>query len=179
MLGRRNGQRGLFEGDHLWLDHVGRYSFYGVIASHRDQLFDDDDFSEVYDSGQGRPSIPPSLLATALLLQLYDGISDEEARQRASFDARWKVALGLSMEEKPFAASTLRRFRDRVLTHPHMRQSFAQGLDFLRRRGYVSQEVSLSALELLAPARELDVEITEVVETPRRNSRMHVTEAYW
>jgi hypothetical protein len=178
MLGRRNGQRGLFEGDHLWIDHVGRYSFYGVIAAHRDALFDDNDFAEIYDTDQGRPSIPPSLLATALLLQLYDGISDEEARQRASFDARWKVALGLAMEDKPFAASTLRRFRDRLLTHPQMRQGFARGIDFLRGRGYVSQEVSLTALEGMS-AEEPAVVDVPIVEAPRRSSRMQVTEASW
>jgi transposase len=176
MLGRRSGQRGLFEGDHLWIDHVGRYSFYGVIAAQRDDLFDDDDFAEVYDSGQGRPSIPPSLLATALLLQLYDGISDEEARQRASFDARWKVALGLAMEEKPFSAATLRRFRERLLAHPRMRQGFVRGIDFLRRRGYVSQDVSLTALEALSPEEEID---GQVAESPRRSNRMPVTEASW
>lgn len=175
MLGRRSGQRGLFEGDHLWIDHVGRYSFYGVIAAHREDLFDDEDFAEMYDSGQGRPSVPPSLLATALLLQLYDRISDEEARQRASFDARWKVALGLAMEEKPFSASTLRRFRDRLLTHPRMRDGFSRGIDFLRRRGYVSQHVSLAALELLTSEA---VEV-RVAGPPRRSTRMQVTEASW
>ena len=38
--------------------------------------------------------MPPSLLATALLLQTYDKVSDAEAKARADFDIRWKVALG-------------------------------------------------------------------------------------
>ena len=37
--------------------------------------------------------MPPSLLATALLLQTYDKVSDAEAKARADFDIRWKVAL--------------------------------------------------------------------------------------
>ena len=34
--------------------------------------------------------MPPSLLATALLLQTYDQVSDAEAKARADFDIRWK-----------------------------------------------------------------------------------------
>lgn len=33
MLTRRSNQRGLFEADHLWLDHVGRRSFYGFFGA--------------------------------------------------------------------------------------------------------------------------------------------------
>ncbi|MDP9383107.1 MAG: transposase, partial [Chloroflexota bacterium] len=90
MLGRRPD---LGEGDHIYLDFVGRDSFYGFLASHRGQLFRDEDFAELYCSVNGRPSVPPSLLATALLLQTYEGVSDEEAKARADFDLRWKVAL--------------------------------------------------------------------------------------
>ena len=49
--------------------------------------------------------MPPSLLATALLLQTYDKVSDAEAKARADFDIRWKVTLGI--EDRPFAKSTL------------------------------------------------------------------------
>ena len=51
--------------------------------------------------------MPPSLLVTALLLQTYDQVSDAEAKARANFDIRWKVALGIEIEDRPFAKSTL------------------------------------------------------------------------
>ena len=35
MLGERSDQRGLWEADRLYLDHVGRESFYGLLASMR------------------------------------------------------------------------------------------------------------------------------------------------
>ena len=38
-----------------------------------------------------------------LLLPAYEGASDEEAKARADFDLRWKVALGVGLEERPFA----------------------------------------------------------------------------
>ena len=69
MLGERSDQRGLWEADRLYLDHVGRESFYGLLASMRCRLFRDADFAEFYCPDNGRDSVPPSLLATALLLQ--------------------------------------------------------------------------------------------------------------
>jgi len=58
-------------------------------------LFRDEDFVGLYCLTNGRPSVPPSLLATALVLQTYDGVSDDEAKRRADYDLQWKVALGV------------------------------------------------------------------------------------
>ena len=88
MLGERTDQRGLFEADHLYLDHVGRRSFYGFLASMRGQLFRDEEFADLYCPDNGRNSVPPSLLATALLLQTHDRVSDDEAKQGTDFDIR-------------------------------------------------------------------------------------------
>ena len=97
MLGKRSDQRGLLEADHLYGAHVGRESFYGLLASMRGQLFRDEEFAKIYCPDNGRDSVPPSLLATVLLLQAYDKVSDAEAKQRADFDIRWKVALGIEV----------------------------------------------------------------------------------
>ena len=56
MLGKRSDQRGLWEADRLYLDYVGKDTFYGLLASLRGQLFSDDDFAEIYcpdTGGQG------------------------------------------------------------------------------------------------------------------------------
>jgi hypothetical protein len=58
MLGKQSGLDG---GEHAYLDHVGRDSFYGFLASHRRELFHDEDFTDLYCSDNGRPSVPPSL----------------------------------------------------------------------------------------------------------------------
>ena len=44
--------------------------------------------------------MPPSLLATALLLQTCDKVSDAAAKARADCDIRWKVALGIEIEDQ-------------------------------------------------------------------------------
>jgi hypothetical protein len=38
----------LFEADQLWLDHVGRNTFYGFLAGPRGELFKDEEFAEFY-----------------------------------------------------------------------------------------------------------------------------------
>ena len=78
MLGERSDQRGLWEADRLYLDHVGKDTFYGLLASLRGRLFRDSDFAEFYCADNGRDSVPPSLLATALLLQSHDKVSDAQ-----------------------------------------------------------------------------------------------------
>ena len=87
-LGERPRQRGLLESDHSYLDHVGRHSFYGFLASMQDRMFWDEESAELYCPDNGRNSVPRSLLATALLLQTYNKVIDDEANQSADFDIR-------------------------------------------------------------------------------------------
>ena len=135
MLGERSDQRGLWEADRLYLDHVGRESFYGLLASMRGWLFRDADFAEFYCPDNGRDSVPPSLLATALLLQSHDKVSDAEAKARADFDLRWKVALGIEAEDRPFAKSTLQVFRAQLILHDKVLEVFESSLRLARESG--------------------------------------------
>jgi transposase len=92
-------------------------SFYARMARHGDDLVRDEDFSSCYSSGRGRPSIPPSLLMKAVLLQIRDDVSDREAARRAAKDLDWKRALGLEAEDIPFHHTTLSVFRSRLLVN--------------------------------------------------------------
>jgi len=139
MLGKRSQQRGLFEADNQYLDYVGRDSFYGFLASQRGQLFRDEDFAAFYCPDNGRSSVPPSLLATALLLQTHDQTSDEEAKARADYDLRWKVALGIEIDERPFAKSTLQLFRAQLILKEKMRAGFTRSLEVAKEQGYLQR----------------------------------------
>ena len=147
MLGERSDQRGLWEADRLYLDHVGRDSFYGLLASLRGRLFRDADFAEFYCADNGRDSVPPSLLATALLLQSHDKVSDAEAKGRADFDLRWKVALGIEVEDRPFAKSTLQVFRAQLILHDRVREVFESSLRLARESGYLKKRSMKVALD--------------------------------
>ena len=152
MLGERSDQRGLWEADRLYLDHVGRESFYGLLASLRGRLFRDAEFAEFYCPDNGRDSVPPSLLATALLLQSHDKVSDAEAKARADFDLRWKVALGIEVEDRPFAKSTLRVFRAQLILHDKVREVFESSLRLARESGYLKgrgMKVALDTTNIL------------------------------
>ncbi len=147
MLGKRSDQRGLWEADRLYLDYVGQDTFYGLLASLRGQLFRDDDFAEIYGPDNGRDSVPPSLLATALLLQTYDKVSDAEAQARADCDIRWKVALGIEIEDRPFAKSTLQMFRAQLILHEKVREVFESSLRLARQSGYLKKRGMRVALD--------------------------------
>ena len=135
MLGKRGPQRGLFEADTLFGEFVGRDTFYGFLAGQRGDLFRDEAFARLYVLDNGRPSVPPSLLATALVLQAHDGVSDEEAKQRADYDLRWKVALGVGLDARPFAKSTLQEFRAQLILHEEQAAIFRKSLELAKRRG--------------------------------------------
>ena len=146
MLGERSDQRGLWEADRLYLDHVGKDTFYGLLASLRGQLFRDSDFAKFYCADNGRDSVPPSLLATALL-QAHDKVSDAEAKARTDFDIRWKVALGIEIEDRPFAKSTLQVFRAQLILHDRVRAVFESSLRLARESGYLKKRGMRVALD--------------------------------
>ncbi len=135
MLGQRSAQWGMFEADTMFADFVGRQNFYGFLASQRGELFRDEDFAALYCPNNGRRSVPPSLLATALVLQAYDGVSDDEAKQRADYDLRWKVALGIELDVRPFAKSTFQEFRAQLIVHAQTHAIFQRSLDIAKQRG--------------------------------------------
>ena len=139
MLGTRSPQRGLFDADNMYLDRVGRNTFYGYLAVNRDRLFSDDQFASLYCVDNGRNSVPPSVLAVALLLQARDKVSDEEAVSRSRFDIRWMVALGTEVCGRPFAKSTLQLFRSLLILNDKEREIFLMSVQEARRSGYLKR----------------------------------------
>jgi len=69
-------------------------SVYAVLARERDRLFPDELFVDLFAS-TGRRSVPPSVVATVMVLRRLDGLSDREAVERFTFDARWRYAPGV------------------------------------------------------------------------------------
>lgn len=54
-----------------------------TLGAARGTVFDDADFDCLYATRRGRPSHPPSVLATLLSAQLFYGVSDREAEPRS------------------------------------------------------------------------------------------------
>ncbi|MFT4514850.1 MAG: transposase [Planctomycetota bacterium] len=140
MLGQHSPQGELFRPDNIHLDHVGRGSIYGFIAQERHRLFRDRDFADLYRKDWGRPSVPPSQLCLALILQAKDGVSDDEAIQRSAFDLRWKVALGIDVDENLCAKSTLQMFRAKLVLHDKYQKVFESSIASCRRAGLLKKK---------------------------------------
>ena len=147
MLGRRESQGDFFRPDHVFRDHVGEDTFYGMLARHGAEWFRDEDFVALYREDFGRPSVPPSQLAVALLLQAHDSVSDEEAISRSAFDLRWKVALSLELDEKLCAKSTLQRFRAQLILHEATGQIFDRGVEACRAAGLLKRTTLSAAID--------------------------------
>jgi len=143
MFNSRSPQGKLFGAKNLYLDYVGRDTFYGFLSQQQGTLFHDDDFADLYSTSNGRPCVPPSLLATALLLQTYDRVSDEEATNRAAFDIRWKAALDAEIDEQPFAKSTLQLFRAKLILHDKARDLFIASIEHAKSQGFLKHRKKL------------------------------------
>ena len=72
-------------------------SVYAFLGEHRLRLFPDGLFADLFGSGRGRPSVPADVIATVMVLQSLEGLSDREALDALRTDLKWKVAAGLSL----------------------------------------------------------------------------------
>jgi Transposase DDE domain/Transposase domain (DUF772) len=89
-------------------------SVFAFLAEHREALFPAGMFADMYPSPNGRPSVPPQVLAAAVVLQALHGLSGFEAVQALRCDLRWKAACGLGLLDGAFDPSLLTYFRRRL-----------------------------------------------------------------
>ncbi|MGP3963205.1 transposase [Nonomuraea sp. 3N208] len=68
---------------------------FAFLAEQRQALSPARMFADMYPSANGRPSLPPQVLAAAVVLQTLHGLSDADAVQALRCDLRWKAACGL------------------------------------------------------------------------------------
>src|SRR5829696_1293129 len=123
-----------------WSQLIPADSFYARLANWRDVLVNDEDYTPLYkDSPRGRPSIPPSMVALAMLLEYHDDCSDAEAEQRMRFDLRWKHALGMGLEDEGFDATVLCRFRRKLLECGLERALFERLVNAAREVGLIAR----------------------------------------
>jgi hypothetical protein len=142
MLGHRDPQQSLFSAQNL-PNRVPPDSFYGRMAAVSSVLFSDDDLKAMYCLDNGRPSIPPSLMSGAMLLQFHDDVSDEEAVQRMMFDLRWQVALNLPTDFPGFDPSSFTYYRRRLIEHGQERYAFDRFVKVGRAAGFIPDRVTL------------------------------------
>jgi Transposase DDE domain/Transposase domain (DUF772) len=101
-------------------------SVFAFLAGHREALFPAGMFADMYPSPNGRPSLPPQVLAATVVLQALEGLSDFEAVQQVRCDLRWKAACGLGLLDTAFDPSLLTYFRRRLQRSDNPQRLFAK-----------------------------------------------------
>ena len=114
MLGVERADRELLDAEALVGHLVAEGSMFGFLAAHRQDLFCDKEFEDLFPSGRGRPSIPASVMASILVLQTLHDLSDRETAEAARCDLRWKVATGMALDHNGFDPTTLVYWRNRL-----------------------------------------------------------------
>src|SRR5215204_3846090 len=140
MLSTATGQVGFFDAAEL-VGPLPEGWFFALLAEHGHRIVRDADFAECYSADRGRPSIPPSLLAKVLLLEYRTGCWDEQAMEHIAWDLRWKIALGLAVDHRGFHATTLTKFRARLLLHGKERLALENTLELARELGMLGGPV--------------------------------------
>ena len=149
------------------LDEVNRFcgaalpenSIFAVLHRERDRLFADEMFADLF-SDRGRRSVPPSVVATVMVLQRLEGLSDREAVERYAFDARWRYAAGVGGYDGDgwgsFAHTVLVDMRARLAGSDRPNRIFEITVETAKRAGLVSAKRVLDSAPLYDAVATMD-----------------------
>jgi len=140
MKPKKSMQRSFHDTDFICEQLILQDSFYRKFREKVVPLIDDEMFSSMYCSDNGRPPISPALLAMATILQFHKNLSDREMERACMFDIEIKYALGLKLNERPFDHSSLGDFRNRLLEHGKEKEIFDHILQELVNQGVVGKD---------------------------------------
>lgn len=76
MQGSLRPDRQLLDASALCRHLLGEGSVHAFLAEHRCAVFPDDLFTDLFSTNCGRPSVPADVVATVMVLQALEGLSD-------------------------------------------------------------------------------------------------------
>jgi IS5 family transposase len=114
MQGKSDPNSELLDAAALCRHLVADDSVHAFLADHRRELFPDELFADLFPSGRGRPSVPADVVATVMVLQALEGLSDRDAAAALRRDIAWKVAAGLALDDPGIHYSVLTYWRTRL-----------------------------------------------------------------
>ena len=107
------------------------------LAEHRRDLFPDELFADLFGSGRGRPSVPAEVIATVMVLQALEGLSDRQAVRRLETDITWKAAAGLSLADSSFDHTVLVLWRNKLRASTRPQRIFDAVRELVRASGAI------------------------------------------
>src|ERR1019366_9442025 len=114
MQGKSDPDRQLLDAAAFCRDLVEDHTIYSFLADHRNELFRDEDFPDLFQSEKGRPSVPAVLVCSVMVLQALEGLSDRDAIRQLRTRINWKVACGLALDDPGFDFTVLTYWRTRL-----------------------------------------------------------------
>lgn len=86
---------------------IKKAKLFVFLRKHRHELFDEafqQELASLYrETERGHPPIAPAMLALALILEAYTGVSDDEVIEATVMDRRGPLVLdGMDTQEPPF-----------------------------------------------------------------------------
>jgi transposase len=112
--GHSDPNRELLDAAALCRQLVPDGSVEAFLADHRPDLFPDEMFEDLFPSRRGRPSVPADVVASVMVLQALEGLSDRDAARALRDRISWKVACGLALTDEAFDFSVLTYWRTRL-----------------------------------------------------------------
>jgi hypothetical protein len=132
---------------------------YSVLHRERDKLFPDDFLSDLF-SERGRRSVPPSGLAVVMVLQRLAGLSDRDAVEAYTYDARWRYASGAGGYDcggwGSFAHTVLVDFRARLAGSDRPRRIFEATVEVAGAAGLVGAKRVLDSTPIYDAVATMD-----------------------
>ncbi len=110
----------LSEQEEQIVKRIRKAKLFVFLRQHRHELFDEafqQELASLYRKAErGQPPVAPAMLALALILEAYTGVSDDEVIEATVMDRRWQLVLDcLDSEQAPFSKGTLVAFRQRLI----------------------------------------------------------------
>ena len=120
------------------LKRLGRVrKLLGFLRRHRHELFDEgfqEELASMYrTTGAGKDARPPAMMAMAMLVQGYLGMSDAEMIELTVVDLRVQMVLGcLGTQAPPFSQGALQTFRERLIATDLDRRVLARTVELAK-----------------------------------------------
>jgi hypothetical protein len=159
-LGLADRQGNLLDDVDRFLDEaLEKTSIFAFFHRERDALFPDEDFADLFDK-KGRNSVPPSVVAVVMALQRLEGLSDREAVERYTFDARWRYAAGVGGYDTggptSFAHTVLVDMRERLRRSTRPNRIFDVALAAAKEAGLLGRRRVLDSTPLYDAVATMD-----------------------
>ena len=171
MQGVERADRKLLDAAALVGHLVSEGSMFWFLATHRGEVFPDQEFADLFPSGRGRPSLPAPVAAAILTLQTLHDLSDAETAEAARCDLRWKVATGMALDDAGFHPSTLTYWRRRLAgsARPHRINEAVKRV--VEQTGILAGRRRAVDSTILADAVATQDTVTQLVSAVRRVAR--------